>query len=59
MESIFGKFYLNKNLAIELSRYLEPKDLLSMLSLSKKTNSVYSQELILWICLSQCFKDVR
>ena len=59
MESIFGKFYLNKNLAIELSRYFESKDLLSMLCLSKKTNAVYSQELILWICLTQCFKDVR
>jgi len=59
MESIFGKFYLNRNLSIELSRYFAPEDLLKMLSLSKKTNEIYSQELILWICLSQGFKDIR
>lgn len=42
MEEIFGKFYLNKNLAIEFSRFFDFKTLIKVLQASKKFNKVYS-----------------
>lgn len=38
MENIFGKFYTNKNLAIEFSRFLTDDVLAKLLRVSKKFN---------------------
>jgi hypothetical protein len=41
MDQIFGKFYYNKNLAIEFSRFFDFRLLLKLLVLNKKFHDVY------------------
>eukprot|EP00347_Sterkiella_histriomuscorum_P011509 403372182 len=59
MEQIFGKFYFNKNLAIEFSRFIDFRSLINILLVNKRFNQVYSQDLILWICLQNSFPEIR
>ena len=59
MESIFGKFYYNKNLAIELSKFLTPESLSKLVKVSKKFRSVYSQDIIWWIFLYNSFPSIK
>lgn len=59
MEIIFGKFYTNKNLAIEFSRYLVPEDLVKLAMANKKFHQVYSQDLIWWVYLYSSFPELR
>jgi hypothetical protein len=59
MESIFGKFYTNKNLAIELSRFLTVDVLIKMVRVSKKFNIVYTQDIIWWMFLHNNLSDLR
>lgn len=59
MEHIFGKFYTNKNLGIELSRFMTAADLLKMVQVSKKFNQVYTQDIIWWMFMHNNLGDLR
>jgi hypothetical protein len=39
---IFGHFYSNKNMAIEIAQFLKPQDLARMVVLNKKCKEAYS-----------------
>ena len=57
--SVFGHFYSNKNLAVELSKFLELKFIVRLTRLSKKCQAVYSQDIIWWIHLHKDFPELR
>ena len=59
LEYIFGKWYTNKNLAIEFSRFLEAKDLIKLSLANKKFRLVYGQDIIWWIYLYSSFPNLR
>lgn len=39
---IFGHFYQNKNMAIEIAQFLQPEHLVKMVRLNKKCKDAYS-----------------
>ena len=46
-------------MAIELSKYLQPEDIIKMSCLSKKCHQVYSQDIIWWVYLYTSFPQFR
>lgn len=42
MESIFGKFCENRNIAIEIAKYLDATTLISLVRISKRFKDIYS-----------------
>ena len=57
--SIFGRFYLNKNIGALMAEFLLPHEIIKMVRLSKRCNEVYSQDIIWWIHLYKSFPELR
>ena len=45
---IFGQPISNKNIAMEIAQFLEPKEVFYMVKVSKKCNIAYRQDVIWW-----------
>ena len=57
--SIFGRFYLNKNMGAVMAEFLDPQDIIKLVRVNKRCNEVYSQDIIWWIHIHKSFPELR